>query len=171
MLLAEQEIIYFSLNQRAVNDYTAQVINTLNGITNAAERYAVARCLKTIFDKACEECGAAAEAYCEKENIGSDGKEFELYPLTLNPAHKNVWLIRQFNLDYNYAANATDENGNKLLYNQALADVIYKEQLLKNAKTFVRFLKKKIELAHPNMVPEVVRVTMSYRGLDPKTDK
>ena len=165
MLLTEQEILSFPLNQRAVNDYTAQVINTLNGITNAAERYAVARCLKTIFDKACEECGAAAEAYCEKENIGSDGKEFELYSVTENPAHKNVWLIRQFNLDYNYAANATDKKGNKLKYNKALADVITKKKELDTAKKYVQYLKKKIELAHPNMVPEVARVVFKLNSI------
>ena len=165
MLLTEQEISYFPLNQRAVDDYTAQVINTLNGITNAAERYAVARCLKKIFDKACEECGAAAEAYCEKENIGSDGKEFELLPLTSNPAHKNVWLVRQFNLEYNYAANNTDEQGNKLNYNKALADVITKKQALETAKTYVLYLKKKIELAHPNMVPEVARVVFKLNSI------
>ena len=74
MLLTEQEIIYFQLNQGAVNDYTAQVINTLNGIENTVERYVVARLLKKIFDQACENCGVAAEAYCEKENISEDGK-------------------------------------------------------------------------------------------------
>lgn len=165
MLLTEQEILSFPLNQRAVDNYTAQVINTLNGIANAIERYAVARCLKKIFDKACEECGAAAEAYCEKENIGSYGKEFELLPLTSNPTHKNVWFVRQFNLEYNYAANDTDEQGNKLYYNKALADVITKKQQLENAKTYVKYLNRKIELAHPNMQPEIVRVTFKLNSI------
>ena len=165
MLLTEQEIISFPLNQRAVDDYTAQVINTLNGIENPVERYVVARLLKKIFDQACDNCGAAAEAYCEKENIGSDGKEFELYSVTENPAHKGVWTIRQFDMDYNYAANDTDEYGNKLNYNKALADVITKKQQLETAKTYVRYLKKKIELAHPNMVPDVARVVFKLNSI------
>ena len=165
MLIDQQEILSFPLNQRAVDDYTAQVINTLNGIINPVERYAVARCLKNIFDKACENCGAASEAFCEQENIGSDGKEFELYSVTKNPAHKGVWLSRQFTMDHNYAANDTDEQGNKLNYNKALADVINKKEELETAKAYVRYLKKKIELAHPNMVPNVVRVVMKLNSI------
>lgn len=165
MLLTEQEIIYFPLNQGAVNDYTAQVINTLNGITNAAERYAVARCLKTIFDKACEECGAAAEAYCEKENIGSDGKEFELYPLTKNPAHKGVWTIRQFDMDYNYAANATNVKGKRIPYKETLREIQYYDDQLKSNKKILKGYKEQIKLAHPNMVPDVVRVVFKLTSI------
>ena len=165
MLLTEQEILSFQLNQRAVDDYTAQVINTLNGITNAAERYAVARCLKKIFDKACEECGAAAEAYCEKENIGSDGKEFELLPLTSNPAHKNVWLVRQFNLEYNYAANATDLAGNPVPYNMVKRKIDDLKRQSEVQKKMLRGYEAIIEFAHPNMVPEVARVVFKLNSI------
>ena len=158
MLLAEQEIISFPLNQRAVDDYTAQVINTLNGITNPVERYAVARCLKNIFDQACENCGVAAEAYCEKEDIGSDGKEFELFTVTKNPVHKKVWLNRQFDMDYNYAANATNVKGKRIPYKETLQEIRYHDKELKANKKILKGYKEKIKLAHPNMVPEVIRV-------------
>ena len=171
MLLTEQEIISFPLNQRAVDDYTAQVINTLNGIENPVERYVVARLLKKIFDQACENCGAAAEAYCEKENIGSDGKEFELYPVTKNPAHKGVWTIRQFDMDYNYAANATDIEGKTIPYKKVKGKIDYYKRRTEVQKKILKGYEAQIELAHPNMVPDVVRVSMSYRGLDPKDDK
>ena len=165
MLLTEQEIISFSLNQRAVDDYTAQVINTLNGIINPVERYAVARCLKNIFDKACENSGVASEAYCEQENIGSDGKEFELYSVTKNPAHKGVWLSRQFTMDYNYAANATDINGEKIPYKATLQEIEYNNNELKANKATLKGYEAKIKLAHPNMVPNVVRVVMKLNEI------
>ena len=152
-----------SLKQSAVDDFTAQVINNAKEIIpDPLDRYARLRVLKTIIDKVVEDAGAQAEYFCEQRNIGSDGNDFN---------YNGLIFRRQFILDYNYAANATDEQGNKLNYNKALADVITKKQELETANTYVRYLKKKIELAHPNMVPEVARVTMSYRGLDPKTDK
>lgn len=149
-----------SLKQSAVDDFTAQVINNAKEIIpDPLDRYARLRVLKTIIDKVVEDAGAQAEYFCEQRNIGSDGNDFN---------YNGLIFRRQFILDYNYAANATDEQGNKLNYNKALADVITKKQELETANTYVRYLKKKIELAHPNMVPEVARVTMSYRGLDPK---
>lgn len=149
-----------SLKQSAVDDFTAQVIdNAKEFIPDPLDRYARLRVLKTIIDKVVEDAGAQAEYFCEQRNIGSDGNDFN---------YNGLIFRRQFILDYNYAANATDEQGNKLNYNKALADVITKKQELETANTYVRYLKKKIELAHPNMVPEVARVTMSYRGLDPK---
>ena len=165
MLINQEEIISFPLNKRAVDDYTAQVINTLNGIENPVERYAVARCLKTIFDKACENCGDAAEAYCEKENIGSDGKEFELYPVTKNPAHKGVWTIRQFDMDYNYAANATDIKGEPIPYKETLREIEYYDDQLKANKKILKNYKELIKLAHPNMLPDVVRVVFKLNSI------
>ena len=159
----EQLVPKSRLLQSAVDDFTAQVINNAKEIIpDPLDRYARLRVLKTIIDKVVEDAGAQAEYFCEQRNIGSDGNDFN---------YNGLIFRRQFILDYNYAANATDEQGNKLNYNKALADVITKKQELETAKTYVLYLKKKIELAHPNMVPEVVRVTMSYRGLDPKTDK
>lgn len=165
MLINEQDVVQFPLNQRAVNDYTAQVINTLNGIVNPVERYVVARCLKNIFDKACEECGAAAEAYCEKEDIGSDGKEFELFEVTKNPAHKGVWLNRQFILDYNYAANATDTNGETIPYKETERVIDYLKGKIEDQKKLLKCCKTRIELAHPNMVPDVVRVVFKLNSI------
>ncbi len=135
MLLTEQEIISFPLNQRAVDDYTAQVINTLNGIENPVERYVVARLLKKIFDKACEECGAAAEAYCEKEN------------------------------DYNYAANATNVKGKRIPYKETLREIQYYDDQLKANKKILKGFKEQIKLAHPNMVPDVVRVVFKLNSI------
>lgn len=165
MLINQQETTSFSLNQRAVDDYTAQVINILNGIVNPVERYAVARCLKNIFDKACENCGAAAEAYCETENIGSDGKEFELYPITGNPAHKNVWLVRQFILDYNYAANATGFDGEVIPYKETIREIEDLNDRLEAKKKLLNSYKTQIKLTHPNMVPDVVRVVFKLNSI------
>lgn len=152
-----------SLKQSAVDDFTAQVINNAKEfIPDPLDRYARLRVLKTIIDKVVEDAGAQAEFFCEQRNIGSDGNDFN---------YNGLIFRRQFILDYNYAANATDKKGKKLNYNKALADVITKKQELDTAKTYVQYLKKKIELAHPNMVPEVARVTMSYRGLDPTAEE
>lgn len=158
MLINQEEIISFPLNKRAVDDYTAQVINTLNGIVNPVERYAVARCLKDIFEEACRNCGASAETYCEEENIGSDGKEFELFEVTENPAHKKVWLNRQFDMEYNYAANATDEEGDPVDYTASVQRLARTQRTLKARRAIVNANKELIEAAHPNMVPDVVRI-------------
>ena len=165
MLINEQEIISFPLNQRAVNDYTAQVINTLNGITNPVERYAVARCLKEIFDKACANSGAAAETYCEEENIGSDGKEFELFEVTKNPALKKVWLNRQFVLDHDYAANATDINGETIPYRMVKRKIDDLKKQIEAQKKILKGYEAQIELAHPNMVPDVVRIVFKLNSI------
>ena len=152
-----------SLKQSALDDFTAQVINNAKEfIPDPLDRYARLRVLKTIIDKVVEDAGAQAEFFCEQRNIGSDGNDFN---------YNGLIFRRQFILDYNYAANATDKKGKKLNYKKALADVITKKQELDTAKTYVQYLKKKIELAHPNMVPEVARVTMSYRGLDPTAEE
>lgn len=165
MLINQQEIISFPLNQRAVDDYTAQVINTLNGIVNPVERYAVARLLKNIFDQACENCGASAETYSEVENIGSDGKEFELFEVTKNPAHKGIWLIRQFNLEYNYAANATDICGETIPYNMVKRKIDDLEKQIKAQKKILKGYEAQIKLAHPNMVPDVVKIVYKLNSI------
>ena len=158
MLINEQEIISYPLNQRAVDDYTAQVINTLNGIENPIVRYVVARLLKSNFDEACENCGAAAETYCEIANLGSDGKEFELFEVTKNEAHKDIWLNRQFFLEYNYAANATDEEGDPVDYTASVQRLERTQRTLKARRAIVNANKELIEAAHPNMVADVVRI-------------
>lgn len=165
MLIKQQEIISFPLNQRAVDDYTAQVINILKGVVNPVERYAVARLLNYIFDKACGDCGGSAEAYCEEKNIGSDGKEFELFEVTENPAHKGVWLNRQFDMDYNYAANATDDKGKLIPYKKTLREIKYHDKQLKAKKSTLKGYKKQIKLAHPNMKANVVRVVFKLTSI------
>ena len=165
MLINQEEIISFPLNQRAVDDYTAQVINTLNGIVNPVERYVVARLLKNIFDQACENCGASAETYSEVENIGSDGKEFELFEVTKNPAHKGVWLNRQFFLEYNYAANATDEDGDPVDYTPSVKRLERTQRTLKARRAIVNANKELIEAAHPNMVPDVVKIVYKLNSI------
>ena len=166
MLLNEQEVVQFPLNKRAVEDYSAQVINTLNGITNAAERYAVARCLKTIVDTACEECGAAGEAYLEIDNIGCEGREFDLCDaVTDNPVHKGVKLMRQFIMDYNYADNATDEQGDPIPYREAVKAVEKTTKILNAQKATVKAYETIIKECHPNMKPEVIRVTLKLNKI------
>lgn len=165
MLLNEQETGLFPLNKRAVKDYTAQVINVFNGIENPCERYAVARCMKNIFDQAVEEVGASMEAYCEKENIGSDGMEFNLADVTQNPAHEGVMLIRQFNMEYNYAANATDEEGDPVDYTASLQRLERTQRTLKARRAIVNANKELIEAAHPNMKPEIIKVVVKLNWI------
>ena len=166
MLLNEQEVVQFPLNKRAVEDYSAQVINTLNQVTDAAERYAIARCLKTIVDTACENCGAAGEAFLEETGIGWEGKEFDLCDsITDNPAHKGVKLIRQFIMDYNYADNATDEEGDPIPYREAVRAVEKTKKILEAQKATVKAYETIIKECHPNMKPEVIRVTLKLNKI------
>ena len=165
MLLNEQEVAQFPLNKRAVNDYTAQSINIFNGVENPCKRYAIARCIKNIIDKAVEEVGASMEAYCEKENIGSDGCEFNLGDITKDPADDGVMLIRQFNIDYNYAANATDEEGDPVDYTASLQRLERTQRTLKARRAIVNANKELIEAAHPNMKPELIKVVVKLNWI------
>ena len=165
MLLNEQEVAQFPLNKRAVEDYTAQSINVLNGIANPCERYAIARCIKNIIDKAVEEVGASMEAYCEKENIGSDGLEFNLADVTKNPVHDGVMMIRQFNMEYNYAANATDEEGDPVDYTASLQRLERTQRTLKARRAIVNANKELIEAAHPYMKPTVIKVVVKLNWI------
>ena len=165
MLLTNLEVAQFPLNKRAVDNYTAQVINTLNGIENPCKRYAIARCLKNIFDKAVEEVGAAMEAYCEKNNIGSDGCEFNLGDITKDPADDGVMLMRQFNMDYNYAANATDEEGDLVPYTEHVKQLERTQRALKARRAMVNADKELIEAAHPNMKPELINVVVKLNWI------
>jgi hypothetical protein len=146
-----------SLKQSAVEDFTAQVIDNAKAfIPDPLDRYARLRVLKTIIDKVVEDAGAQAEFFCEQRNIGSDGNDFN---------YNGLIFRRQFILDYNYAANATDIKGKRIPYKETLREIQYYDDQLKSNKKILKGYEAQIELAHPNMVPDVVRVAMSYRGV------
>ena len=159
MLLNEQESTGLCLKKSVVADYTAQVINTLNGITDPIRRYGVARVMLNIFTDACKEVGAAAEAFCEKENIGWDGKDF---------VHDGCTYRRKFDINYNYAANATDIYGAPVNYAEDKAAVEMAEIDLKAKKAKLKADEIIIETAHPNMKPELLGVSVQLRELMPE---
>ena len=151
-----------SLKQKRVEDFTAQVIDNAKAIIpDPLDRYARLRVLKTIIDKVVEDAGAQAEYFCEQRNIGSDGNDF---------IYNGLIFRRQFILDYNYAANATDIEGKTIPYKKVKGKIDYYKRRTEVQKKILKGYEAQIELAHPNMVPDVVRVTMSYRGLDPKDE-
>ena len=112
-----------------------------------------------IFTDACKDAGAAAEAYCEKEDIGSDGKDFE---------HDGCVYRRKFDIDYNYAANATDIYGAPVSYAEDKKAVEQAEIDLKAKKAKLKADEIIIETAHPNMKPDVLNVSMQLRELMPE---
>ena len=135
----------------------ATVINQLNTPTySPLERYARARFLLGALAIVCEEAGAAAEAYCEKEDIGSDGRVFE---------HRNLYFMRQFTITYNFAAN-DDVKG----YEGYFKTASISERTAKNAYDLAKVKRKGAEKiilqAHPNMQPIVDRVTIKFHMED-----
>ena len=135
----------------------ATVINQLNTPTySPLERYARARFLLGALEIVCKEEGAAAEAYCEKENIGADGKEFE---------HYGLWFMRQFCITYNYAAN-DDAEGNEGQYKLACIAERMAKNRVKEAKVKRENVETLIKLSHPNMQPIVERVTIKLQMVE-----
>lgn len=129
----------------------AIVINQLNTPTNSPlERYARARFLLGALERVCKEEGAAAEAYCETNDIGTDGREFE---------HRNLYFMRQFAITYNFAANDDVEG-----YEGYFKTASISERTAKNAYELAKVKRKGAEKiilqAHPNMQPIVDRVTI-----------
>ena len=159
MLLNEQESTGLCLKKSVVADYTAQVINIFNGIADPIRRYGVARVMLNIFTDACKDAGAAAEAFCEKENIGWDGKDF---------VHEGCTYRRKFDINYNYAANATDIYGAPVSYAEDKAAVEMAEIDLKAKKAKLKADEIIIETAHPNMKPDVLGVSVQLRELMPE---
>ena len=159
MLLNEQEIQGFCLKQSVVDDYTAQVINTLNSIDDPIRRYGVSRSLLDIVTIATKEVGAAMEAHCEKQNIGWDGCDFE---------HDGCTYRRNFDIEYNYADNATDEEGNPIPYTESCKAVEAAKRALNAKRTIQKAFKELIENAHPNMKPDVVAVSVQLREYMPE---
>ena len=152
MLINQSELETLCLNRPATDELTAQVINQLNGIADPLVRYATARTLKSVFDKATENCGAAAVDYCLEHNIGGDCKQFP---------HENLTFSLDYKCDYDYASNDTD--GEKPVgYKEAHLDIVYYQKCLKIAKDKEKTAKETIELLHPNMVPRDPSWTIKF---------
>ena len=135
----------------------ATVINQLNTPTDTPlERYARARFLLGVMETVCKEEGAAAEAYCEKEDIGTDGKRFE---------HNGLRFMRKFTITYNFAANddVPDHEGK---YKEACIAERVAARAAKEAKLKRESAEKLIKSAHPNMQPIVERVTVQFHMED-----
>lgn len=165
-LINQEELQTMCLKESAVEDLAAQVINQLNGIADPIIRYATANALRRVFEEACANTGQAAEAFCEKFDIGTDGKHFNYEGLCFN---------RQFQFDYNYAGNdfkkLDDGEEESLGYHEAMQDLRDAERqleavqlLVKGRKSVVESKKREIEYHHPNMVPEVVRINFRFIG-------
>jgi len=123
-----------------------------------------------VFEEACKNTGQAAEAFCEKADIGNDGKHFN---------YKSLCFNRQFLLDYNYAGNDFKklDNGEEeeIGYYEAMQDLRDAERQreiadlnVKGRKAVVESKKREIEYHHPNMVPEVVRINFRFIGDEEK---
>lgn len=166
MLINQSELQTMCLKESAVQDLAAQVINQLNGIADPILRYATANALKQVFEEACKNTGQAAEAFCEKADIGNDGKHFN---------YKSLCFNRNLEYDYNYAGNDyyEDANGERIPcgYKQALASYNKAIDKYRDAKADVVRAKLRLDAAkaivlreHPNMVPEVVRIIFRFIG-------
>ena len=166
MLINQTELQTLCLKEEAVQDLAAQVINQLNEIANPIRRYGIANSLMQVFLNACENTGQAAEAFCEKFDIGNDGKHFGYEGSSFN---------RNFRFTYNYAGNDyyMDEDGNIRELGWKKANAEYQAALEKTAraqKDFraalkqLRLVEQNVQNEHPNMVPEVVRITFNFNG-------
>lgn len=166
MLINQSELQTLCLKSSAVDDLAAQVINQLNTITDPILRYATANALKRVFEEACKNTGQAAEAFCEKADIGIDGKHFN---------YKGLCFNRNFEFTCNYAGNdfkkLDDGTEESLGYYEAMQDLHDAERQLeiadlnvKGRKAVVESKKREIEYHHPNMKPEVVKITFKFNG-------
>ena len=68
-------------------------------------------------------------------------------------------------MDYNYAANATNVKGKRIPYKETLREIQYYDDQLKSNKKILKGYKEQIKLAHPNMVPDVVRVVFKLTSI------
>ena len=153
MLINQEELQTLCLNRKATEELTAQVINQLNGITDPLVRYATARTLKAVFDKATEEAGAAAVDYCLTTATGTDSNHFE---------HEGLTFSLDYRCDFDYAANDTDENGEPAGYKTAKRNVDGYQKSLDAWKAKMKAAKQTIELAHPRMTPIEPKWTMKF---------
>ena len=152
-LINEEALKTLCLNRPATDELTAQVINNLKAITDPLVRYATARTLKTVFDAATEDAGAAAVAHCLEHQIGMDGAHFQ---------HDGLTFSLDYKCEFDYPANDTDREGNPAGYRIALAQVKSDEKQLAISKRDLKNAKDKIELAHPRMAPINPKWTMKY---------
>ena len=170
MLINQSELQTLCLKQSAVEDLAAQVINQLNGIADPIIRYATANALKRVFEEACANTGQAAEAFCEKFDIGNDGKHFNYAGLCFN---------RNFEYDYNYAGNDyyEDETGEehscgyrqaKKMYDLAVEKYEAAKREKERMKDQLDAVKRTVLRFHPNMVPEVVKIVFRFIGDEEK---
>jgi len=143
------------LNKSAIEQLKAQVKKQFLAIKDPLIRYATARVIYGILDETKSDAGTAAEAFCEKKNFGTNGKDF---------SYQGLWFNRQFNLTYDYANNASDEEGNPLFYTKAVATRDKAKKSYDLSKAVVRNMEKMIELAHPNMKPKVESIVLKYQG-------
>ena len=166
MLINPEDLKTMCLKQSAVDDLAAQVINLLNTITDPILRYATANALRRVFEEACKNTGQAAEAFCEKADIGNDGKHFNYAGLCFN---------RNFEYDYNYAGNDyyEDEYGEQHSCGYRQARKMYdlavdKYEVVKREKDRMKdqldAAKRIVLRFHPNMVPEVVKIIFRFIG-------
>ena len=164
MLINQSELETLCLTKKAQEDYAAQVINQLNSEKlSPLRRYATARVLLRVLELVCEETGAAAEFYCEQTNIGTDGKHFD---------EDEMEFSRQFIMDHNYADNDSYKPEGSDTYVSFVPSFGYLEReitrlkkLYEVAKQNLKARKEAIELEHPNMVPNLVRVTLKFEGV------
>ena len=135
----------------------AQVNNQLKAEKDLLLRYVAAHALFDAFEYGTDQAGTAANSFCEKHDLGWDGKDFY---------HKGYWFNRQFAwTEPNYADNDTDKNGVKLDYKGAVAKMDKCNADLKDAKKELKDIKIKIWEAHPNMKIEIKSVTFKLMNL------
>ena len=157
MLTIQLTIDAQCITPKVLEELSAQVINQLNEEPDDLLRYVVANTLNKAFALGASNAGAQAEAYCQKNDIGWDGKDFE---------HKGYWFNRQANYEEpNYAGNATDENGDPVAYTEHLRAVEKAELALKAKKLLLSADELLIENAHPNMKRTLKSVTFKLMRL------
>ena len=157
MLNINLEIDAKSITPAVLEEMKAQVNDQLKAEKDPMLRYVVAHSLVDAAEFSADQSGAAAEAYCEKNGLGWDGKDFY---------HKGYWFNRQFSwTEPNYADNATNKQGVKLDYKGAVAEVDKCNSELKDAKKKLKDMKDDIWEAHPNMKIEIKSVTFKLMNL------
>ena len=141
---------------KAAQDQLAnQIVSTLNTDTlTPLRRYAIMKALAAATEQARQDIAAAAEVYCEQNNLGSDGKDF---------VHEDDVFRRQIRLSYAWADNDDLEDPGYTC--TQLQNLIAQSGRQKKAyETQLAARRELVELEHPNMVPHVDRVTLMYQG-------
>ena len=153
MLINQNELEHLDLHTPSRDNLCAEVINQLNAIADPIRRYATARMLKSVFDKASEDTNAAAVAFCLENGIGLDNQMF---------VHDGLSFVFEYKCDYKWGDNDTDENGLPLGYNDSKRMIAQLEKQLDVYKKRLNSAKATIELVHPKMEPQNPRWTMKF---------